>query len=271
MPIHRLNVFWAAFVIRIRTGLQYRVPAIAGMCTQFFWGWMLIMIYTAFYGSTYQNTESLSRATSYVWLQQAFLHAIALWIVDHDLAETIRSGQIAYELTRPRDLYIFWMAKLLGTRVSAVVLRFPLVILFASLMPAAYRLSAPASASALFIFALSLILGMVLTVAYMLVAYVTLFYVLSSDGVMWAFSVAAQFLAGQFVPLFFMPDTVQRVLYTLPFAYAGDFAFRVYTGEYGMVFALRGLCVQLCWIVALVALGRRLLRGAIRRTVAQGG
>lgn len=266
-----MNVFAAAFVIRVKTGLQYRVSALAGMSTQFFWGWMLIMIYSAFNAGSNQNPESLPRIIAYVWLQQAFLYAVALWMMDPELTETIRSGQIAYELTRPRDLYTFWLAKLIGARVSGVALRFPPVILFSCFMPVAYRFSPPAGLAAFLLFIAALALGMGIVVTYMLVAYFTLFYVLSSDGVLWVFCVAAQFLAGQFIPLLFIPDRVQQVLYALPFAYVNDFAFRIYTGEYGLAFAARGIGIQLFWIAVLVAVGRWMLAHAVKRTVAQGG
>lgn len=264
-------MFFAAFVIRIKTGLQYRVSALAGMATQFFWGWMLIMIYTAWNASANQNMESLPKIITYVWLQQAFLHAVSLWAMDPELPEIIRSGQIAYELTRPQDLYRLWLAKILGTRVSAAALRFPLVILVSLMMPITYRLSPPASTAAFLLFLIALVLGMCIAATYTLVAYFTLFYVLSSDGVLWVFTMAGQFLAGQFIPLLFMPDRVQRVLYKLPFAYVGDFAFRVYSGDYGLTFAVQGILTQLIWLIILVVLGRLMLAYAVRRVVVQGG
>lgn len=229
------------------------------------------MIYTAFYASANQQPESLPRIITYVWLQQAFLYAVALWMMDTEFTDIIRSGQIAYELTRPQDLYTFWFAKMLGARVAGVSLRFPPVILFSAIMPVAYRFSPPAGAAAFGLFLFTLVLGMGIVVAYMLVAYFSLFYTLSSDGVLWGFTVGAQFLAGQFIPLLFMPEGVQRVLYALPFAYVSDFPLRIYTGEYGVDFAARGLCVQLVWLVLLILLGRWMLRHAVRCTVAQGG
>lgn len=269
--MNRLNVFYAALLMRVKTGLQYRVSALAGMSTQFFWGWMLIMIYTAFYAESNQSPESLPRIIAYVWLQQAFLHAVSLWILDPELADTIRSGQVAYELVRPQDIYLMWLAKLTGARLAAVALRFPPVLLFSFFMPAAYRFSLPASPEAFFLFLAALLLGMGIVLTYMLAAYITLFYVLSSDGILWAFSVAAQFLAGQFLPLLFMSEGLQRIFYCLPFAYVNDFAFRIYTGEYNTDFALRGMGIQIIWIAVLSLTGRLMLAHALKRTVVQGG
>ena len=241
------------------------------MSTQFFFGWMFIMIFTAFYKSANTDASGLPQIVTYVWLQQAFLYSVALWIIDNELSEMIRSGQIAYELTRPQNLYVLWLAKSFGQRVSGVLLRFPLVLICASIMPAAYRLSPPAGVPYFFLFIISLFLGMCIVVTYMMVAYFTLFYIISSDGVLWVFCIAAQFLAGQFLPLLFFPDAVQKILYMLPFAYVSDFSWRIYTGGHSLTFAAQGIAVQLVWIAAFVFAGRLMLSRALKRAVSYGG
>ena len=40
--------YWSFFRLRFSMGLQYRIAAIAGMATQFFWGGMNILVYRAF-------------------------------------------------------------------------------------------------------------------------------------------------------------------------------------------------------------------------------
>ena len=61
------------FKLRIMSFIQYRVAALAGLTTQFFWGIMLIFIYIAFYtyGSEVDSI-SLSQIITYTWLHQAF-------------------------------------------------------------------------------------------------------------------------------------------------------------------------------------------------------
>ena len=39
------------FKLKFSVGLQYRAAAIAGLCTQLFFGLVFIMVYIAFYGS----------------------------------------------------------------------------------------------------------------------------------------------------------------------------------------------------------------------------
>ena len=39
------------FKLRLMTVFQYRASALAGIATQFFWGFMMLFIYTAFFSS----------------------------------------------------------------------------------------------------------------------------------------------------------------------------------------------------------------------------
>ena len=69
-----MKKYFSFFRLRFAMGLQYRIAALAGISTQFFWGLMEIMIFRAFYqtdASAFPMT--LSATTSYIWLQQAFL------------------------------------------------------------------------------------------------------------------------------------------------------------------------------------------------------
>ncbi|HOJ12119.1 MAG TPA: ABC transporter permease, partial [Clostridiales bacterium] len=69
-----MKAYFSVFKMRLINGMQYRVAALAGVATQFFWGFMFIMIYEAFYQSAVQTPPiELKQLVSYMWLQQAFL------------------------------------------------------------------------------------------------------------------------------------------------------------------------------------------------------
>ena len=56
--------------VRFLNGLQYRAAAFGGLVTQFFWGLMLIFIFSAFYGdAAYSNGFSFNDLVTYIWLQ----------------------------------------------------------------------------------------------------------------------------------------------------------------------------------------------------------
>ncbi|MDF2674510.1 MAG: transporter permease, partial [Clostridiales bacterium] len=167
-----MRVYYSLFKMRLLKGLQYRVAALAGVSTQFFWGFIYIMIFQAFYGSTsIEQPISLRELIQVTWLQQSFLVFIMLWIRDNELFNLITSGNIAYELCRPTDLYGLWYAKLIAQRLSGAILRcFPIIII-ASLLPYPYTFSLPQSLPAFILFIITLALGLILIVSISMLIY----------------------------------------------------------------------------------------------------
>ena len=267
---------WKAYVsvfnLRLSAGMQYRTAAYAGIATQFFWGFMLIMIYSAFYsGYAAEPPMSLPQLTTYVWLQQAFLAFIALWFRDNELLQLITTGNIAYELCRPSDLYGFWYAKLLAQRLSAAILRCFPILLVAGFLPQAYRLRLPPDPGAFLLFLITLLLGLLVLVAISMLIYISVFVTLSSTGSLLMFGILGEFFAGMIIPIPLMPEWLQRIAYALPFRWAADFPFRVYTGHIPAGEAAAGILIQLVWLIVLVAFGKFLMNRIMRRLVVQGG
>lgn len=242
----------AAFRIRMAQNLQYRVAALAGMATQFVWGLMRIMILEAFYrGSDASVPMDLSQAAAYIWLQQAFLIFFVLWFRDHELIEQIRSGQVAYELCRPVNLLVFWYLRLLAQRLAAAMLRCLPILIVAFLLPRPWRLTLPPSAGALLLFGATLFLGLLLNVMISLFIYLSTFLTISPQGLIFFMGAFGEFAAGGILPLPLMPLQLQTILQALPFHLTADLPFRVWSGHLAWQEALKGMGLQLFWLVGL--------------------
>ena len=264
--------YLAVFRLRVLSGLQYRTAALAGVMTQFFWGAITIMVLEAFYASTNQSPPiSWEQVVAYVWLRQAFLFFIVLWIRDSDMAESIVSGQVAYELARPYNLYDYWFAKGLAYRLAAGALRSFPIIVAALLLPAPYGLHLPSDSTSALLFACSLGLALLISVAITMIMYVTIFVTMTPTGSVAFFAGISDFLAGGIVPLPLMPSWLQAIAYRLPFYTTQDTPFRIYSGHLSSTQALPSIVNQFAWLVGLVLLGRLLLSRALSRATVQGG
>ncbi|MDP4170632.1 MAG: ABC transporter permease, partial [Bacillota bacterium] len=85
-----MRAYYSVFKLRLLIGMQYRAAAFAGVATQFFWGFMYIMIFEAFYKHAIHNQPiSLKQLVTYMWLQQSFLAFIMLWFRDNEIFNTI--------------------------------------------------------------------------------------------------------------------------------------------------------------------------------------
>lgn len=258
--------------MKLISGLQYRAAAWAGVCTQFFWGFMYILIYHAFYtSSSAEPPMPYDQLVSYMWLQQAFLAIIMLWWQDGELLANIKNGNVAYELCRPYDLFSFWFVRLLALRVSNVLLRCLPILIVAFFLPKPYNMSMPANMGAAAMFLLSLTLATVLVVAISMFIYILTFITLSQVGSRLIIGVTAEFLSGSVIPVPLMPKVMQTVLNFFPFRYTADLPFRIYSGNIGLQDAVSGILIQLLWILGLLWAGSLAFRKITRRIVIQGG
>ncbi|ULL13961.1 ABC transporter permease [Paenibacillus sp. H1-7] len=267
-----MNAYLSVWKLRFINGLQYRAAALAGMATQLFFGFIFIMIFIAFYSqSTVQPPISLQELVAYIWLQQVFLAFVMLWFRDNEIFQLITSGNIAYELCRPCDIYPFWYSKLLAQRLSSAILRcFPILIV-AFLLPHPYRLTLPPSLSTLALFLVTLMLGLLVVVSISMLIYISVFWTMSPTGSILMIAIAGEFFAGMVIPVPLMPQWMQTITYALPFRWTTDFPFRVYSGQIPQTEALWGILIQLAWLAVLVGFGRWWLRKALRQVVVQGG
>lgn len=267
-----MRVYFSVFKMRLINGLQYRTAAFAGVATQFFWGFLNIMIFEAFYqNSTVNQPISLEQLIDYIWLQQSFLVFIMLWFRDREIFDLITGGNIAYELCRPCGIYGFWYSKLIAQRVSGALLRCLPILIIAFLLPEPYGLSMPTSFAAAALFISTLLIGLCVLVAISMFIYISVFVTMSPVGSTLMISVLGEFFAGLIIPIPLMPHWLQKIAYILPFRLASDLPFRIYSGNIPINEGLISIFIQLIWFVALVFIGRVLLGKALKRVVVQGG
>jgi len=267
-----MRAYAAIFRMKFTGGLQYRAAALAGLATQFAWGFMEILAFMAFHrANPAAFPMSLSQTVSYIWLQQAFLALFMTWFFDRDIFDAILSGAIAYELARPADLYGRWFCQSAASRLSRAVLRCFPVLIIACMLPGPFGLKAPESLAQLGLFFLSMGLSLVVVVSFSMLIYISAFHTLSPVGVRIMAAVAADFLAGGTVPLPFFPAGFRQVAELLPFAAMQNMPLRIYIGHITGADALLGLGLQSFWALALIIWGRALMKRALGRVVVQGG
>ncbi len=267
-----MRKYLSFFKIRLINGLQYRAAAYAGMATQFFWGAMTLLMFWAFYkNGSNEFPMTFPQLANYIWMQQAFLMLYAAWSFENDIFDAITGGNIAYELCRPVDLYSMWLIKNIAVRVARVILRCLPILIVAVFLTAPFNLTAPVSLSAGLLFILSLGLGSLLAVSLVMLVYIATFYVLSSLGIRILFASVIEFLSGAIIPLPFFPESVQKILYILPFAYMQNAPFQIYNGFLSGAEAYKTILIQILWLTALWLIGKFAMSRALKKVVVQGG
>lgn len=267
-----MRAYLSFFRIRFVNGLQYRAAAYAGIATQFAWGFMEILMFSAFYKTNAAAFPmEFSQLSSYIWLQQAFLALFMTWFLDNEIFSAISSGNIAYELARPLDLYNMWFTKNLAIRLSKAVLRCMPILVLAVFLPKPYGISLPVSPLGFVMFLITMMLAFFTVVAFCMLIYITTFYTLSPLGVRIVALSLTEFLSGSIVPLPFFPDNVRRIVELTPFASMQNLPLRIYSGSIAGNEMLWGVLLQFFWLIVLVLIGKWRIKKALKKVVVQGG
>lgn len=267
-----MKMYLSYFKLKFKLGLQYRAAALAGISTQFFFGFVYISVYIAFYNSNSTNYPMpLESLVTYIWLGQAFFALIYLWYKDKEIINLIKTGNIAYELVRPQKLYFMWLAKIYGERLSNVTLRFLPVIIVALILPGAYKIHLNITFIRFILFIIAMILSSFLMVSLVLFHHVLCLYTIDEKGVINMLMILADILSGLVLPIPFFPMFLQKISNLLPYRYITDFPFRLYISDISINSSLISLLVQIIWIIILVFAGYILTEKALKKVVIQGG
>lgn len=267
-----MKSYLAFFRMRLVNGLQYRTAALAGIVTQFFWGFMEIQLYRAFYADhAAAFPMQFSHLVSYIWLRQAFLALLNTWTYENELFDMILNGNVAYELCRPTSLYGMWFCRTAALRLSRAALRFWPILIVAMLLPEPLRMHLSATPLTFVGFLLSMVLTLGVTVAFTLIVYFSCFFTVSSHGIRSIFVPVADFLSGGIIPLPFMPEWLAQALRFSPFGAMLNAPLRIYSGDITGSALVETLLLQVFWLAALILIGHWMQRRGMRRLCVQGG
>ena len=263
-----MKAYFSVFRMRWKMELQYRGAVVGGFICQVFFGLILVALYRALYAGKPQAMP-LSAVTTYVWLQQAFFRM--LLSSDDDLREKIRTGNIAYDLCRPVQMYGYYYARIAAQKLLGSLMRAAPMLIFALLLPEGWGLAAPSSLPALLAAMAGLMLGLLCVCALENVTMAFTMRTLDPRGVQAMLNLLMTLLAGNILPLTLFPDAWQKVITLLPYAQILDAPIRLYTGERTLTDVPGLLALQAGWVVVIVAFGLWLWQKNQKRLIVQGG
>ncbi len=266
-----MRAYLSIIRLRFAVQLQYRAAAFAAGFTNYFFGFIRVMVYIAFYASsTVPQPLTLAQAVNYTWLTQVTFRMLP-WVYEVEIINQIRSGAIAYELCRPVNIYFAWYSRLISQRLVPTLLTGIPVYVLAVVLPGDFALGLPASPAAAVAWIISLMLAMLMGCAITNMAVITTLWTITGDGMVRLFPAIIMILSGVLMPLAYFPDWMQTTLRLLPFSGLVDIPSNIYLGiiPASQVFTY-GL-LQMFWTGVFIVIGMHLFNMAIKKLVVQGG
>lgn len=266
------RIYIAYFKMKFLNEIQYKIAAIAGILTQFSWGFMYVMLYTAFLKEG-TSDYSVSQMCTYIWLTQAFFTMFNIWALDNEILDECRTGIISTELIKPVDLYYIWHSKTLGTKLAKVTLRaVPILVICSMPFMGQFRLMPPVSFVALLLSILTFIISAGIMLAYIMIMYVAVMKTVTSQGMRTAFYLVFDFCSGGLVPIPFMPEVIVKILKFTPFYYMQNISSNIYNGyitNTGEI--VKAILFQILWLIILTVIGKKMMKNQIRKVEVNGG
>ena len=249
----------------------YTAATLAGIFTNSVFGVIISFSYIAVWR---QNPTAggydVTDAVTYCWLAQAMIMTVAVWSggTTDDVADRIRSGDIAIDLYRPVSLLGWFLAGDLGRATYHLLTRGLAPTVIGALL---FDLRFPDGPLTYLLFLVSVALGVVVSFAIRMLVACSAFWLLDQQGLVMLSAVAAMFFSGLVVPLVLFPQPFGDLVMALPWAAFVQVPVDVWLGQRHGIGVLSGLGFQAAWAAVLLIACRLVLRLADRKVVVQGG
>ncbi|MBW3639722.1 MAG: ABC-2 family transporter protein [Actinobacteria bacterium] len=262
-----MRLWWEVARRGWRQRSTYRTAVFAGLFTNATFGALRAYVLLAVLAQR-DTVGGFDQAAvlGFVFFTQALLAPVMLfgWT---DVADRVRSGDIATDLYRPVDLQLYSLATFAGRSAFELVFRsLPIV----GVGVVAFRIPLP-PVDLLPVVVLTIALAVLVGFALSFVLNLLAFWLLDSDGIATITTSVGFVLAGLAVPLPFLPSPFAGIAQALPWASMLQRPVEVLLGRHGGLELAGVLAVQTLWTVILLAVGQWLLTRATARVVVHGG
>jgi ABC-2 type transport system permease protein len=261
----------AIFAVGLQSNLVYRWNfAFRATFSLVHLAFVFVLWGAAFAGQTTVGGFDLRQTFTYFIIMLLLQFFISAMNEDYEISEEIRNGLINQFLLKPVNYYlyrftVFVSARLVSGALALVPLILALPLLFDKLVMPSFGWTYLAAVPALL---MSLVIQF--TIAYCF-GLLTFWFLEIQSFIILSLAVETV-LGGQVFPLDLLPRWLYEISSYLPYYYQMYFPVALLTGRItDPAFALRGLGLQLFWVVALLAFAQFLWQRGLRRHTAVGG
>lgn len=264
-----VRVFALLVAAGFRRHSTYRLALLAGLTTNSVFGLVRASILSATVASAGAAVGGYDtgQVLAFVWWGQALLGTVNLWGFQ-EVADRVRTGDIAVDFLRPLDPQLVYLAGDLG-RAGVNLLARGLPVLAIGWLLSAF--SWPPGPLSWLLGVVSVIVAVVAAFAGGFAVNLLAFWLVEIRGLRMLYTVLSGFLCGLYVPVPWFPDWLGTLARWSPFPAMLQNPLDVLTGRVTGADAVATVVTQLAWAGALLVLGQVLLRRGRRTLEVQGG
>jgi ABC-2 type transport system permease protein len=260
--------YLAVAVTAFRRQLIYRWANLAGLLTNIFFGAIFSYLIIALYHARpvvagYDVLDTVR----YTWLVQAMI-MVMLPFGWYDLMQTIPTGEVITDLSKPCDFYLYWFSREIGRACYYLLFRGIPTYTAGTIL---FNLGFPGNTQTWLAFALTMPLGAMLGIAYRYLYNIVAFWLIEARAVATLAGTIALFFTGSFVPLPFFPPWLRNLALWLPFSGLMNVPAETLLGKIIGGSLWLEVARQVAWLILLTCLVRWITAHATKRVIVQGG
>jgi ABC-2 type transport system permease protein len=251
-----------------RRQLIYRWANLAGLLTNAFFGSVFSYVIIALYHARpVVAGYNVSDTLRYTWLVQSMIMVVLPfgWL---DLMQTIRSGEVVADMSKPCDFYWYWFSREIGRDIYYLLFRCIPTYICGMLL---FGIGLPTGWHTWLAYSLTFPLGAMIGIAYRFLYNVSAFWIIEAQAVATLALVVALFFTGSYVPLPFFPPGLLMLANWLPFNGLMNLPAELLVGKLTGGSVLFEIGRQILWLIVLTLFVRAVTARAGRRIISQGG
>lgn len=248
--------------------LSYRMEAFAGFGLNLIPLATLVFLWkSAFQGADQVAGVSQDQMIAYSILSVA-LKDVFFFRTQDSLLTGVQRGDIAIDLIRPYCILGRYFAEDVATSVSALARRFLPLVLFSAFF---IVMPWPASPFAGILFLVSCILSYCILWTLSALTGLISFWAMEAGNLGMVKDALLRILSGSIVPIWFFPDSAQKILNFLPFKYTYQTPIGIFVGKTDPIQGLQEVAIQIFWAGGLGLLVFLVWHTARQKLIIQGG
>jgi len=263
-----VRLYWELGWLGFRSVAAYRTAAISGAITNTFFGFLRAYVFIALFQTRADvNGYSLSDTLTFAFVTQGLAAFVALWSW-WTIAETVQTGQVTTDLSRPYDYQLAWLAQDYGRAVYQLGMRTVPPIVVGMI---AFGITLPTDPLRWLALVPSMVLAVAISFGWRFGLNLTAFWLTDHRGIASVGLLAGFLFSGFLVPLAMWPDGLRELVTLLPFAGMVAIPIDIFLGKITGADLLAAYGLQAFWAVALLVGSRLMFNAALRKLVIQGG
>ncbi len=263
-----LRLYWEIAKRAFQRQLAYRTANLAGLITNAFFGYVrAAVLLAAFSGRGSVAGYDAAQVVTFTWVTQALIMVVNLW-GGIGVGDTIASGAVVSDLSKPFSLTGYWLSRECGRAVYFLAFRCAPILVIGHLV---HGLRWPQHPTTWPVLAVSRALAVAISFAWGFIIELTGFWTLQTKGIRQLALGVLMFFSGFVVPIPLFPDWLQTVAYALPFASITQVPGDMFLERLDAAQTVHALAGQSIWAAAMIGAAQALVTVATRRVVTQGG